>query len=665
MKKKFRFLAMALLSVTFLASCGGKGASSNAGNSDNNSTNSSGGDYTPDDYDGQYKTYDPSFGKVQGTIHERSMQATTEMFFANGASEYKILIASDAGTQTKKAVGEFNMFFEEATGKRLITTESDSEAYNENVKYVSLGKTSLLETSGLEIDYATIGAQGYEIVTEGSSIFVAGQDKGVLNGVYDLLNCLIGWDAVTANYCYVNENVTEIPLYDFDIKEVPDIEYRIPSYGSVFYNTQAAQRMRLIPDQEIFIRNANTHSAFEIIPPSENMEAHPKWYSDDGEQLCYTAHGDAEEYEKLIEYTVDQCKELIIADPDHRVLSVSQNDMNVWCRCQDGCRPTIEKYGANSATQILFINKVAERVETWLKDAYPERKIMFDILAYHQSEQAPTKQQADGTWATEYEEMKLRDNIEIMVAPIHHDYVSGVFAPNNVNLKNVFESWRPLAKNYSVWSYDCYFLSYLAPMDTWSAMGDFVKYLVSLNTQVLFPQGAWNLRQSSNFDELKMYIYSKIQWNANLDMKELINSYFDKLYREASDTMKQAYWNMRTELHRHTLMGRAGTIQAETVSQKYYSKRYLLNQIAQIEKAYADIEKYKTTDPEYYAMAYNSIMAETIGPRWLLLELYEGTFSNMELETFLDSFAADARSTSVDRLGEPGSMETYLAGYGR
>ncbi len=656
---------MALLSVTFLASCGGKGSSSNAGNSDNNSTNSSGGDYTPDDYDGQYKTYDPSFGKVQGTIHERSMQATTEMFFADGKSEYKILITPDAGTNTRKAVGEFNTFFEEATGKRLITTESDSEAYNENVKYVSLGKTSLLETSGLEIDYETIGDQGYEIITEGSSIFVAGQDKGVLNGVYDLMNCLFGWDPVTANYCYVDQNVMEIPLYDFDIKEVPDIAYRIPSYGSVYYNTQATTRMRLVHDHEIFIRGANTHSAFDIVQPAENQATHPKWYAEDGEQLCYTAHGDAEEYEKLIEYTVERCKELIVADPNHNVLSVSQMDWNTWCDCKDGCKPTIEKYGANSATHILFINQVAERVESWLKQAYPGRKVIFDILAYHQSERAPTKQQADGLWATEYEEMKLHDNIEIMVAPIYHDYVSGVFSPNNVNLKNMFESWRPLAKNYSVWSYDCYFYSYLAPMDTWSAMGDFVKYLVSLNTQVLFAQGAWNLRQSSNFDELKMYIYSKIQWNANLDMKELINDYFDKLYRDASETMKQAYWNMRTELHRHTLMGREGSIRAETVSQKYYSKRYLVNQVAQIEKAYADIEKYKTSDPEYYAMAYNAIMAETIGPRWLLLEIYEGTFSNVELETFLDSFAADARRTSVDRLGEPGSMETYLAGYGR
>lgn len=665
MKKRLSLITALLLTATLFAGCGGGDSSSNAGDTTGN------GDNTPNDLNGAYTTYDPSLGKLEGTVHKRSVRATSEKFLENGTSEYKLLIGLEAGEKTKKAVGEFNLFFEEATGKRLSLIESDSQEYDANAKYISLGETSFLETSNLTVDYETIGWQGYEIVTEGNSIFVAGKDAGVLNGVYDLLENLVGWEMITANYYHLNKGVKDIPLYDFDIKEVPDIEYRTPSYGSVFYNTLAAQRMRLIPDKEVFIRGASTHSAFKLVPPEINQEIHPKWYAEDGEQLCYTAHGDAEEYEALIAYTVERCKALIEADPDHHVISVSQQDYNTWCDCrgENGCRETIEKYGANSATQILFVNKVAERVETWLKDAYPGREVMFEVLAYHKSEKAPTKQQADGTWATEYEEMKLRDNIEIRVAPIHHDFVSGVFAPNNANLKNVFESWKPLAKNYSVWSYDCYFTQYLAPMDTWSAMSDFIKYLVSLNTKVLFAQGAWDLRQASNFDELKMYIYSKLQWNANLEMKELINNYFDKLYREASETMKQAYWNMRTELHRHTLMGRDGTIRAETVSQKYYSKRYLVNQIEQIEKAYADIEKYKTTDFEYYETVCKAITAETIGPRWILLELYEGTFSNVELEAFLDEFAADVRKTSVDRLGEAntgtGSMEDYLAGYGR
>lgn len=672
MKKKFRFLALAMLSVmafSTISACGGSKKDDSTSSTDSGSNSSSGsvgGEDYPDDINGNYKTYDPAFGKVTGTIHERSMEATTTMMMQDGVTEYKLLIDPTAGEKIRAAVSELNVFFAEATGKTLILEENDSLAYSKDVKYLSLGQTSLLETSGITVDYKTIGQQGYEIVTEGNSIFIAGKEKGVLNGVYDLLGCLFDWEIYMADYCYINKNVKDIPLYDFDIKEVPDFEYRIPSFGSVFYNTKAIQRMRLVHDHDIYITGASPHSAFRIVPEDPNRELHPAWYMDDGgRQLCYTAHGDPEEYEALMSFVVESAKALIIADPDRDTFAFSQNDYNEWCHCKTGCQPMIDKYGTNSSTQIIFMNELAKRLGEWLEETYPEREVMFNFFAYHASEDAPTKLQADGTWSTPYEEMQLRDNIEVMVAPLVHDYVHSVFSEEGRRLKDLFESWRPLAKHYSVWSYNVYFRDFLSPMDTWGSMGDFLKYLVTLNTRTTFQQGAWNVRGNTNFDELKMYLYSKLLWNVNLEMTDLINDYFDKVYREASDTMKKAYWNMRTELHRHTLMGRDGTIRAETVTTKYYSKRYLVNQIAQIEKAYADIEKYKTEDPEYYEMVYNRIDLESVGPRFLLLELYEGTFSNLELEDMWTEFASDARRLSVTRISEPETMEDYLKFHGR
>lgn len=652
MNKLNKFLAV-FMSVAIVFSCAG--CTNGNPTNDNNSTNNN---------NGTYVTYDPSYGKVEGTIHERFIEATSTPFISNGTTEYKIIISTTAGTYVEKAVAQFKSVIQESTGVSLQTIKSDAVSYDNSVKYVSFGKNNFTSSAQILYDYEKLGSQGYEIITKGNSIFVGGTDKGVYFGVLDLLNILVEWDMLTSKYYHVNKNVTEIPLYNLDIKEVPDIEYRIAPFGSVFTDKTACELMRLTPDGEVFMDAAKTHSTLNIVSIDDNQEAHPKWFSKDELQLCYTAGGDEDEYNALVNYVVEQCKVIIDEDQTHDTLSFSQMDYNVWCNC-DGCKKVITDYGTKSATQILFINDVAEILIPWAENKYPQREIVLDILAYHQSEIAPTVYK-DGKYELVAPEMKLHDSIQLMVAPVNSDFISGVFADNNISLKNIFLSWQPVTSRYSVWSYDSYFGSgYLAPYDSWGATPDFIKFVVSLNTRVIFPEGAYNQRRNSNFDNLKTYIYSKILWNANLDTQEIIDEYFDKLYRDASQTMKNAYFNMRAELNRHTLMGRDGSIWTVTIADsKYFSKAYLTGQIKMIEKAFGDVKKYKDTDIEFYNMVCDEITLETIGHRWMLIHIYNGLFSNTELKEFAKALLDDMERLDINTLGEGSSTPAdYMAQY--
>ena len=647
MKKINKFLAVFMSFMIIISCVGCRESSENTG-----------------DKDGTYATYNPSYGKVEGTTHERIVEETSKKFIANNATEYKIIIATNAGTYVEKAVAQFKSIIYEATGVSLQTVKSDSVEYDETAKYISLGTNNFLDSAQLEFDYEKLGSQGYEIVTKGDAIFVGGTDKGVYFGVLDLLNILVDWDMLTSKYYHVNKNVTEIPLYKFDIKEVPDIEYRMAPFGSVFSDRTACELMRLTPDGDVFMKNANTHSSLNIVTLEDNKASHPKWFSKDELQLCYTAGGDSEEYDALINYAVEQCKKIVDNDQDNDTLSFSQMDYNVWCDCS-GCLKIINKYGTKAATQILFINDVAEKLIPWAENKYPHREIILDILAYHQAEVAPTVYK-NGKYELVAPEMKLHDSIQLMVAPVNSDFISGVFADNNISLKNIFLSWQPVTSRYSVWSYDSYFGSgYLAPYDSWGATPDFIKFVVSLNTRVIFPEGAYNQRRNSNFDNLKTYIYSKILWNANLDTQEIIDEYFDKLYRDASQTMKNAYFNMRAELNRHTLMGRDGSIWTVTIADsKYFSKSYLTGQIKMIEKAFGDVKKYKDTDIEFYNMVCDEITLETIGHRWMLIHIYNGLFSNTELKEFAKALLDDMERLDINTLGEGSSTPAdYMAQY--
>ncbi|MBR2374722.1 MAG: DUF4838 domain-containing protein [Clostridia bacterium] len=660
MKKKFRFLALAMLAVASLSAIGcGKGSSS-SGDGDSGNT-------PPEDMNGTYENnigdnFESVYGPLEGTIHERSISATTNKILDNGVTSYKLLLPTEAGEQTMLAASEFNTFFSESTSVRLPVLQDDSIAYSDSATYISLGNTTFLQQSGITVDYSTLEWQGYEIVTKGNSIFIAAEDLGVLYGVYDLLNCLVEFETFSANYYHLAKNVKDIPLYNFDIKEKPDIPYRQTSYGNVLKVKMAQHRMRMTLETEYFVEGANTHKIFNFVP-KELAAEHPNWFMPSMKQICYTAgeYGSSE-YEALIDCVVEKAKVLLTNDQKHNVLSISQDDYNVWCDCV-GCKAVIEKYGVKAATQILFINDVAERVEEWVNVAFPGRKVMLDILAYNQSSIAPTTLQSDGTYKLNHEDMKLRDNVQIMVAPIDNDYNTPIFDEKNLVLKNYFLAWEPVASCYSVWTYDCYWYNYMAPMDSWSNMSDIAKFLVKLNTQWWWPQGAWSQTQNTNFDLLKNYIYSKLMWNANSDVSALINNYFDKVYRDASDTMKQAYWNMRAELRRHTVLGLDGnTWQQPLTTTKYYTKQYLVAQIAQIEKAYADIEKYKVSDPAYYETICGEIAREACGPRFMLFAIYEGTFANSERQEFVTSLYKDLIELGFDRVEDYTTIDDYFAG---
>ncbi len=597
---------------------------------------------------------DPSSG---GGTHYNGTTDTSKYILNNGVTSYKILLAEDAGTYTQKAVAEFNTFIKEATGLTFEIVSTDI-SYSQDAKYISFGKNNLLTTSGIAVDYKLLGNQGYTIKTVGDSIFIAGGDKGVLYGAYDLLKYLVNFEQFTSNYYTIDKKVTTLKLQNYNIVEVPDFEYRIAPYGSLYNNSVPRERMRMIHDSEIFILGANTHSIFNIIPKS-NKDEHPSWFSSDMLQLCYTAHGDADEFELLVSTAVEKCKELIDNDPYHNILSISQDDFNVWCACS-ACSQLKTTYGTDSASQIIFVNEVAKRVEEWLIAERDGREVIFDILAYHKTEIAPTKKNADGTYSAIDDKVVLRKNVEVMVAPLNSDFISGIHNENNTTLKNLFLSWQPVTSRYTVWSYDCYFGQYLTPYDSWGAMQDFCKFLKSMNTTVIFPQGAYNQRQNSNFDNLKTYLYSKLLWNVDYDVKELIHRYFNAVYRDASSTMEQAYWQMRSKLYEHTLNGRDGSIWTDTATQDNYSKRYLQNQIDTMLKALDIVEKYKETDYAFYKMVKNEITLETIGPRYMMIVIYLGTFSDTNRKAYVEEFAKDVRELSVDRISEGTSMEEFL-----
>ena len=92
---------------------------------------------------------------------------------------------------------------------------------------------------------------------------------------------------------------------------------------------------------------------------------------------------------------------------------------------------------------------------------------------------------------------------------------------------------------------------------------------------------------------------------------------------------------------------------------KFWPKRYLMGQLDRMEEAKKAIEKYETIDPALYQAIYDSIICETISPRYLILELYSNTFEKTELAKFKAEFKADTNRLDFNMISEQEVMDGY------
>jgi len=476
-----------------------------------NGKNSSAGKVTPIGT-GDYVNYDDLEVDDVANIHERSISTTSHKLVTAGASEYVIVKDENTSMDMERAVNEFYVLFQEATGIKLPIVTDTGLTYSDNAKYISFGKTNVLESSSINVDYATLGSQGYELITKGASLFVAGEDLGVLWGAYDLLDVLFDFTMYTDVYYTLNKNVKDLALPALDVKEVPDILYRKAPNGTI--KDEALQRMRYNDADPIFSHGGGVHTWYSFISPEEYWEDHPSWFTLSKNQLCLTAgeYG-GEEYQLLLEETVKKVKEVIDKEQEKNWLRFTQMDIVEWCNC-DGCKEIIQRYGgANSATQILFVNDLAERIEAWLQSDEAGRNkgrdIQIVMFAYHMTEEAPTHKDANGEYVLNAPEMRLRDNVTVNIAHLFTNYTESLLDPVQKNTYELIKGWEPVSDNYICWAYDVYFGHYQMPRDTYNAMQSWVKTLYNMGAQWYWPQGNYQNPKSTAFDSVKSFIYSK------------------------------------------------------------------------------------------------------------------------------------------------------------
>lgn len=640
--------------------------------------------------------------EVENANHIFKMEDTNEYLVQNNATRYKLVVPATETKWMTTARNEFVALFKDCTGADIQAVSDTGLTHSAENLYISLGDTALYETSGLTVDKTALSAQGLRIITKDKTVYiVGGSDQGVLYGVYTFMEQNFNFDTYTATVRSY-DRVNDFPLKKYDITDIPDIKSRSNSTQSLSLSStdydedNYGNRMRfsssgLIPvfkdydvtsEQKWGVHNTASH----VLPITTWYETHPKWFSDSSEktnglesQLCYTAHGDEAEYEAMIleavkkmQFSIENCSDSLWKN--QRGIAFGINDNRHFCTCKD-CLSATEKYGSPSGAAIVMQNEIAERLQEWMKslpDDHPRKdeNIKVYFTAYYQFSVAPAKYDAAADkYVPTSEEVKLRDNVVCYLCYIDINYQKSMFDEANKNIIEQSLAWKSCGNNLEYYVYNNNYQYQQYFYDSFSFYtAEMYRFIAEINPGYFYILGQSRMPcRPTAWNNLKIYLDSKLSWNSSLDYDALVDKWFKGVYKDVWQIMKEQFIATRTHyMSTFTASGMNGngfTGHNRVENKKYWQLPVLNEWINTYDSAIKAAEKYKEADYATYKRICDHIELECLSPLIIKATLYYNEISETEKAALRNRLQADIDTLAVGemRFSEAGNGITLNA----
>ena len=220
------------------------------------------------------------------------------------------------------------------------------------------------------------------------------------------------------------------------------------------------------------------------------------------------------------------------ADPEAKIVSVSQNDTHRWskgCECAK-CKRILEETGSYAGSWILLIKRLAED----LKADYPD--LLFHTFAYRFTRQPP-------------QNITLPENLIVELCSIescfrHPLEECGTVGDDHVPAENfplLLEKWSKLTPHLAIWDYNTNFKNYCMFHPNFEVLRKNIRFFAEHNAKYLFCQG--NAASfSGEFGELRSYLLTKLMWDPYMSDKEyrrITEEFIDDYYGKGAPFIKE------------------------------------------------------------------------------------------------------------------------------
>lgn len=402
------------------------------------------------------------------------------------------------------------------------------------------------------------------------------------------------------------------------------------------------------------------HNFFAAIPKSEYGSIHPDWFSPDGTQLCLTRDKDG-----LAAEMANKVKATLEANPSATFVMIGQQDNDDWCNCS-ACQNVISQYGGyNSATYILFMNAVSDKLQSYLNES-GRTDVKLGMFAYHKTQDAPVT--TVGGEVALIGGMKLNSNVCVVYAPIEANYYVSFNDAVNAPVKKNIEGWSLVADNVLYWTYMENFGYYQLIFDNFGSMQENLQLLHKHKGWWVYNLAQYNNGNSTGFSRLKAYLNSKLMWNVNTDVAALTDDFFSNYFGVASSYMRK-YFDEYRAMTKYIYENEDKTIGKLSINGHvpsgkdfWYSK--LTAWLGYIDNALAEADKLAGVNDEERVRVRNAVTLESLFVRYALITYYSGKFQSDELLTMKQTWKADAAELGVTMCGEHKTLETLYTEWG-
>lgn len=425
------------------------------------------------------------------------------------------IIINQSEPINQEAANLLNHFLKEISGTELSIV-SESTKIKKGDILIGL-KTP--ENSDLIKD---ITEDGFLIQSNSNNLSIIGdQGKGALYGVVSLLEDYQG-------IRYLKEQAyTLTPSSDVSFPENiiqlenPSFKYRQTQAYSTHTDPIYKIWHRLEEPQEEFAAGYWVHTFNKLLPAAEYGEEHPEYYAFfNGQRHPGTVSQWCLTNDEVFDIVVNRIDSIFKANPDKHIISVSQNDSQIYCQCEK-CKAIIDKEGTPAGPIIYFLNKLAQK--------YPDKE--FSTLAYLFSVPAPKY-------------IKPLPNVNIMLCDIDaYREVTLTENPSGQEFVKEMEAWSKITNNIYVWDYGINFDNYVAPFPNFHILQPNMKLFKKNGATRHFSQIAGS--KGGDFSELRSYIVSKLLWNVNADVESIMKGFLKDFYGEAAAPYIYDYIKLR------------------------------------------------------------------------------------------------------------------------
>ena len=444
-------------------------------------------------------------------------------------AEYSIVISKSSDKTTRYGADILQKRIKQAVGVELpIITDDTAEGECE----IILGDTAREECDAISFD--ALGSESFQVKNVGNDLVIAGNDRGLLYGVYAYLEA-IGFRFYTVDTERIPYKDEVFVPEEINLTWAPTFDYRETMYCST-WDVDWAVSQRINSD---FMREAlksnekyggfagyiggnswMVHTLWRLLPDS-NFSAHPEYFAEVNgaraaknlaghwNQPCLTSEG---AYQVILSNALNK----IAQDKKSNILSISENDGGDYCSCES-CRASYDKYGV-SGTFYRFINRIAKDIA---KD-YPD--IYIDTLSYHMSRELPS-------------DIKMEKNVIIRVCPEMCNFCDDPTTCEQLREESKrVTDFHTICDNVYVYFYPINWSNLYSALPSYEAMLYDVRFFADNGVKGVYAEGY--SKENPEFGELKAYLMAKLLQNPYMSEGEFwyhYNDFLEGYYGDAAE----------------------------------------------------------------------------------------------------------------------------------